>query len=596
MPGRQAPVWTNRDCCDGFDDSSDPSRVLYTICCFGGGGPATRLLLRNPGMAGGAEINTYPAGTLPGFRPIDVLDNFGTDDYAVVTTAGVFLTDNVTASPIVWTQIGAATSPPGACGIQAAVSGGQPTFYLQVGGCSGRTANQLWKFVGTNPAGAWTRIDNALPGGGIGVFAVDPSNPNRLYASHLPPAGPRMVFSEDGGTTWNNDAGLDALMTGGGAFRYQNRRGPTAFTGFGGYPQPTLVAFDPTDPNILMAGGADSGVFLSTDGGGSWTTITDPIASGSSGTPHLPRPWFAYFDHEPTGKIRVYIGTQGRGVWRAEFEPPQPRFEYAAKLVCGTQEDPKNLRLARGLYATAINIHNPNRQTATFQKKLALTFPPDEQRPGKVMPISQDTLREDEALEVDCIDVQKRLFPNGFPMQYIKGFIVIRSTVSLDVTAVYSTNSLGKEGCCKTEAGQHSGIDVEQIRERRIEEPPGDSKLADLIPVPMADPPNPPSSFCKLRTDNTLTLLITIRNQGAVAAGPSSTQVQFENGQPVPAMTPGLAPGQMVELPFRFPREGCTRQGGSEICHFTIRADALGAVPESNEPNNVAMGSCLFLL
>ena len=67
------------------------------------------------------------------------------------------------------------------------------------------------------------------------------------------------MFSTDSGTTWTNDAGLDSAMTGGGAFVYQNRRGPTAFTGFGGYPQPTLVAFDPQDPNILVAGGADFG-------------------------------------------------------------------------------------------------------------------------------------------------------------------------------------------------------------------------------------------------------------------------------------------------------------------------------------------------
>ena len=203
-------------------------------------------------------------------------------------------------------------------------------------------------------------------------------------------------------------------------------------------------------------------------------------------------------------------------------------------------------------------------------------------------------MKEDEALEVDCIDVQKRLFPNGFPEPYIKGFIVIRSTVSLDVTAVYTTNSLGRDKCCKAEAGEHTNIDVEQIRERRIEEPPGD-KLADLIPVPMADPPFPPESFCKLRRDP-LTLLITILNQGAASAGPSSTQVQFEGGQSVPAMTPALAPGKSVELAFPFPRGGCTAQGGNEICNFTIRADALGAVAESNEPNNVAKGSCLFPL
>jgi hypothetical protein len=463
-----------------------------------------------------------------------------------------------------------------------AVAGGQPTFFLQAGICDGRAPDQLWKFVGTNPAGAWVRIDSNLASGGIGIYGADPGNPNRLYASNLTPTGPRMVFSIDGGTTWTNDAALDNAMTGAGAFRYQNRRGPTAFTGFGGYPQPTLAAFDPKDPNILVAGGADSGVFLSTDGGGSWTVITDPINSGSSGQPHLPRPWFVHFDHALANKVRLYIGTQGRGVWRAEFEPPQPRFEYAAKLVCGIQDDPTNLRLARGLYATTINVHNPNRQTAIFKKKLALTFPPAEQRPGKVLPISQDSLRDDEALAVDCIDVKNRLFPNGFPAPYIEGFIVIQSIVSLDVTAIYSTGSSGKDECCRA-SNTNPNIAVVQIRERILKDTPG--PLADLIPVPMADPPADPKSFCRRKNG---TLLITVRNQGAANAGPSTTHVQFENGSVVPAVTPGLAPGQSTELGFAIPQ----RCSSGEHCKFTIRADALGVVPESNEPNNIAEGLC----
>ena len=32
--GAPSPTWTNRDCCDAFDDSSNPARVLYTVCCF----------------------------------------------------------------------------------------------------------------------------------------------------------------------------------------------------------------------------------------------------------------------------------------------------------------------------------------------------------------------------------------------------------------------------------------------------------------------------------------------------------------------------------------------------------------------------------
>ena len=63
-----------------------------------------------------------------------------------------------------------------------------------------------------------------------------------------------MVFSQDGGLTWNNDAELDNMMTGGGVFKYRNQAGPTNFTGFLGYPQPSLVAFDSEDPNIIVAG------------------------------------------------------------------------------------------------------------------------------------------------------------------------------------------------------------------------------------------------------------------------------------------------------------------------------------------------------
>lgn len=37
----------------------------------------------------------------------------------------------------------------------------------------------------------------------------------------------------------------------------------------------------------------------------------------------------------------------------------EEEFEYAVKIVCGTQKDPSDLRLVRGLYATTINIHNP---------------------------------------------------------------------------------------------------------------------------------------------------------------------------------------------------------------------------------------------
>jgi hypothetical protein len=306
---------------------------------------------------------------------------------------------------------------------------------------------------------------------------------------------------------------------------------------------------------------------------------------------------------------------------------PKPRvaFKYAAKIVCGTQPDENNLRLTRGLYATAINILNPNSKAAKFSKKLALTYPPDAQEPGAVYNISIDTLKPDEALEVDCEDLKRTVFRNGMPASYIKGFVVIKSDLSLDVTGVYTTRALDvgcctvqednccaknpddccgakQNECCKpqrhrrdgaraTAPGGHSSIHVEQIRERRVEEEQ-DPKLADLIPVPKADRPYPPEAFCRIKDKG---LLITVRNQGEGAAEASVTEVLFTAvNVPVVRPTPQLAPGGETDVHFAFPPNGCT--AGGELCPFRITVDRGATVTESNEANNVAQGSCLFLL
>ena len=310
--GATVPIWSNKDCCDVFDVSADPNRVLYTVCCFSPG-PANRMFLRGQGMVGGGQINTYPPGVLPGFRFIDIVDRFADKQYVVVTTSGVFVTLDITANPIVWTQLG--VGPVNACGVKAGVSGAPavPTFYVQAGTCSGGDSDQLWKYTGANPGGNWQQV--LPPEGGFGIFDVDPNNPNRLYASNLRNSGPRMVRSSNGGATWGGDAELDKLMTRGNVFKYQTQRGPTNFTQFDGYPQPSLVAFDAEDPNVVVAGGRDSGVFLSTDGGATWKLLKS-AGQGEKALRPLPRPWFAYIDHEPAGTLKIYVGTQGRGVWR----------------------------------------------------------------------------------------------------------------------------------------------------------------------------------------------------------------------------------------------------------------------------------------
>lgn len=501
--GAASPSWVNRDCCDSFDDAASAGQVLYSFCCLGGSGRSTVLRRRGQGMAGGGSLPnaSYPAdGLLPGFRFPDIVDRFGATGHVLLTRdcspgvngcpggnggdGGVYVTNDTSVDPIAWTELGDATEPPSnaSCAVKAGTAGGVPTFYVQVGGCDGRSADALWKYAGTAPAGTWQRIDTNLPdGGGIGVFDVDPSDPDRLYASNLTAAGVAMVRSLDGGLTWQPDTQLDELMTGGGLFLYRNSRGPTVFTGLLGYPQPTFVEFDPADPNVIAAGGADSGLFISTDAGFTWTLLSDPLTPAASGIPHIPRPRFAVFDHEPGDHLSLYVGTQGKGALRIRYEPPKPRFEYAAKIVCGVQEDPADMRLARGFYATTVNIHSSGKRSNRIFKKLALSYPPEEQRPGEILPVGRDTLRYDEAVKSDCNEL-RRLFPDGFPAPYVEGFLVIQSTDSLDVTAVYTTATL-RDGAAEL----HSSIDVEQVEERNLAVDLRVRKVADVFPFPITD-------------------------------------------------------------------------------------------------------------
>ncbi|MGH9136721.1 MAG: hypothetical protein ACRD0G_06695 [Acidimicrobiales bacterium] len=318
--GAALPTWNFPHCCDVFNIAADSTRVVWDF--FSG----YNQFYGGPGMAGPTAVATFAPGT--GTQGVDLftfpdnIDTFGPNQYVSVTGSGPFTTNDITANPVVWSALGSGAPAGGFCGVQVADNGGTPAFFAQTG-CLGvfetggnRGPFQLWRLDGV--AGTWDRIDdNFGQPGGIEIFAVDPSDANRLYASHLSgPEGAQMIRSVDGGASWQVDAGLTALMDGNNDFQMQTGRGATSFTGFNGYVQPSLVAFDPEDPNTLVAGGRDSGVFLSRDGGNNWALVTDPRTSHSSGIPHLPRPFYAYFDHEPAGSLNVYVGTQGRGIWR----------------------------------------------------------------------------------------------------------------------------------------------------------------------------------------------------------------------------------------------------------------------------------------
>jgi hypothetical protein len=247
-------------------------------------------------------------------------------------------------------------------------------------------------------------------------------------------------------------------------------------------------------------------------------------------------------------------------------------FEYAAKFICGLQRERDDLRLARGLYATEVNIHNPNDHLVRVtQKKLALTYPPGDQQPfEKPLYLQPHALEPDQAVAVDCPHVRDKLFGGAFPTPYITGFLIVQSTASLDVTAVYTTGSLDEH----EQLTGPPGIDVEQIKERRRIARPD---LPDLIPLPGE------RGFCE---DNRVISFV-VRNQGTGAAGPSTTTVDFGPYGTSSLPTPALAPGQDVPLRVPIP-PGCF----DPDCEFTITVDAGNVIAESDEGNNIVQGVC----
>jgi photosystem II stability/assembly factor-like uncharacterized protein len=349
-------TWNNQECCDGFDVAADANVALTTICCFNPP-PGTRLFRSAAGIGAAPTQIDRPPGTLKAFQHLRGIQNIGDGDFVAVTSQGVFITTDINASPVAWTELGATTQPANPCGIAVANEAGTLNFFVKSGGCNGDQPGQLFRFAGTG-AGNWTAVPSAAS---VGVFAVDPNDRDRIIASHLPNTGPGMRMTTNGGGTWTAVTALDNLMTDGGVFRYQNRRGfvtrPGSASGsFLGYPQPTMVAIDPEDGANIVAASADAGVFLSRDGGTTWTRRTNPHTPDSSGRPHIPRARYAHFDHD--NGLTVYLGTQGRGTWRMQIKRNLVSICVRRPELCG------GIRMERDL----VELICPRRECVILDK------------------------------------------------------------------------------------------------------------------------------------------------------------------------------------------------------------------------------------
>jgi serine protease len=267
----------------------------------------------------------------------------------------------------------------------------------------------------------------------------------------------------------------------------------------------------------------------------------------------------------------------GAGLLQVRLAPKPPEgagiYEYAVKLVCGIQKDPKSMVLARGFYATTVNIHNPGPKPVTFEKKLALSIPPGEQKPGKVIRIAKDDLEVDQALATDCDDIARRVFDGSLPTPFIEGFVVIRSPQSLDVTAVYTTATLSADGT----AGEHSSIHVEPIEGRKPEGGRNvDLRVRSIDNLSVSCPGG--VGTCVTKAD------VTIENVGTDAAGPFTTRTVLDPAQSVIVDQPsgGLPPGPM-SFPVTTPPGGNCFDPDCQVC---ATVDALDTVAETDETNN----------
>ncbi len=238
-------------------------------------------------------------------------------------------------------------------------------------------------------------------------------------------------------------------------------------------------------------------------------------------------------------------------------------LQYAVKFICGKPETPV---VAPGIYFTAINVHNPSPGKVKFRKKIAIALPSE--KAGRVTRFFDAGLDKDEALEIDCPDILR----HADERRFLKGFVVIESTVELDVVAVY------------TAAGSTERVEtlfIERVSPRRLQA----AGLPDLIPL-NPQPSSGPNGFCRRDAQNRLT--VTVKNQGAAPAQASQTTVKFSVGAPVVLSTPALAAGASADVLAPIPN-GCF----SPDCGFRITVDSAGQVGESNEANNTADGLCL---
>jgi photosystem II stability/assembly factor-like uncharacterized protein len=293
---------------------------------------------------------------------------FGGTEVAAQETDPVNQTDDPILRPFVWRSIGPANMSGRIDDVEAVV-GDPSTIYL------GFATGGIWK--STNMGTTWDPIFDTYPVSSIGDIAIAPSNPDILYVGsgesnnrQSTTRGDGVYKSTDGGETFvnvgledthhisrvivhpsNPDIAYVAAMghlwgpneerglfkTTDGGRTWANTNFIDEYTGF------TDVVMDPRDPDVLYAasyqrmrtpwgfngGGPGSGIWKTTDGGGTWTRLEgNGLPDGEFGriglSIHLANPDIVYAQIEVPNPVRR-TGAEARevspeysGVWRSD--------------------------------------------------------------------------------------------------------------------------------------------------------------------------------------------------------------------------------------------------------------------------------------
>ncbi|MCW5597959.1 MAG: Kazal-type serine protease inhibitor domain protein [Nitrosomonas sp.] len=184
-----------------------------------------------------------------------------------------------------------------------------------------------------------------------------------------------------------------------------------------------------------------------------------------------------------------FIGSQqtAQAETKKYAEVIKTEYQYAAKITCSLLLPHQDGALARGIYRTTVNIHNPTNKKLSIAAKVALaTQFGSEPGPFDVTPFKGAELQPDGAVGINCFDIASYFCPiDGVCVDFafLEGFLVVKSPAPLDVVSVYSARH--------TESDVES-IAVETVPPRKIQDTvklgstehakPGEGKRIDYPP------------------------------------------------------------------------------------------------------------------